>query len=279
MSRKIAEGMVPGLYRLRRVRKETSDTYTLELEAGSGERVLPYMPGQFNMVYAYGVGEVPISFSGDPSRPGVVVHTIRAVGAVTKALCALKPGGTVGIRGPFGNPWPIGEAESNDVLIVAGGIGLAPLRSAIYAVLSNRKKYGKVTLLYGCRTPRDMIFRRELEKWRGRFDLEVEITVDSAEADWFGNVGVVTTLIRRAHFDRYNTIAMVCGPELMMRYTVQELGMVGLSQERIYLSMERNMKCGTGFCGHCQYGPEFICKDGPVFSFDRIRNIFTRREI
>jgi NAD(P)H-flavin reductase len=171
------------------------------------------------------------------------------------------------------------EAEGNDIVIVSGGIGLAPLRPALYAVLSNRKKYGKVVLLYGCRTPDDILYRKELEKLRGRFDLEVDITVDHAGGDWYGNVGVVTTLISRTAFDPLHTVAMVCGPELMMRYTAQELMKHDVDAGRIHLTMERNMKCAVGFCGHCQYGPEFVCRDGPVFPYGRVERLFLKREI
>jgi NAD(P)H-flavin reductase len=277
------ERLAPVPFLVRKVTRETRDTVTLDLvppevpSPGNGE--LRFLPGQFNMLYVYGVGEVPISISGDPGHPRALVHTVRGVGAVSRAICELGKGDTVGVRGPYGSHWPVEESAGEDVLIIAGGIGLAPLRPALYAILARREKFGKVVLLYGCRTPADMLYRKELEKWRGRFDLEVEITVDSAGVDWRGNVGVVTLLVRRAPIDPFSTVAMVCGPELMMRFAIQELQSFRISSERIYLSMERNMKCATGFCGHCQYGPEFICKDGPVFRFDRVQWLFGRREI
>jgi NAD(P)H-flavin reductase len=173
----------------------------------------------------------------------------------------------------------VAEAAGSDIVIVAGGIGLAPLRPALYHVLSQREKYGKVVLLYGTRSPDDILYRRELERWRSRFDLDISITVDRAPSGWRGNVGVVTSLVPRVPFDPLNTVAMVCGPEVMMRFTVQELQKRGIKGEDIYVSMERNMKCAIGFCGHCQYGPVFICKDGPVFSYNRIRDLFGLREI
>jgi NAD(P)H-flavin reductase len=191
----------------------------------------------------------------------------------------LKVGDFLGVRGPFGSHWPVEEAAGNDVVIVAGGIGLATLRSALYHVLSQREKYGKVVLLYGTRSPEDILYRRELEQWRARFDLEVYITVDRAMSGWRGNVGVVATLIPKAPFDPHNAVALVCGPEVMMRFTMQELQKCGVRAEDIYVSMERNMKCAIGFCGHCQYGPVFICKDGPVFSYNRIKDLFLIREI
>ncbi len=271
--------MVPRPYRVERVRQETSDTFTMELESEGGPRDLPFAPGQFNMLYAFGVGEVPISISGDPARRSVLIHTTREVGMVTRAMRKLKTGDSLGVRGPFGVGWPVKEARGADVVIVAGGIGLAPLRPALCQVLAARNYYGKVALLYGTRTPADILFRRELQQWHSRFDLEVHVTVDRAMGNWRGNVGVVTSLIRRALFDPDSTVAMVCGPEVMMRFTVQELETRGVSAENIYISMERNMKCAVGFCGHCQYGPTFICKDGPVFSYDRLRRLFAIREI
>ena len=271
--------MLPDPHRVQRVRQETPDTFTLELEPEYGARGFPFVPGQFNMLYAFGVGEVPISISGDPTKAEVLVHTTREVGLVTRAMRKLKPGDTLGVRGPFGAGWPVAQARGSDVVIVAGGIGLAPLRPALYQILAARKYYGKVVLLYGTRAPGDILFRRELQQWHARFDLEVHVTVDRAMGSWRGNVGVVTTLIPRAPFDPHSTVAMVCGPEVMMLFTVQELERRGVALENIYVSMERNMKCAVGFCGHCQYGPTFICKDGPVFRFDRIQPLFSIREI
>jgi NAD(P)H-flavin reductase len=271
--------MLPRPYRVQRLRQETSDTFTLELEPEGGARELEFEPGQFNMLYAYGVGEVPISISGDPTKPAVLVHTTREVGMVTRAMRKLKPWDSLGVRGPFGVGWPVEKARGADVVIVAGGIGLAPLRPALYQVLAARKYYGKVVLLYGTRTPTDILFRRELQQWHSRFDLEVHVTVDRAMGNWQGNVGVVTSLIPRAPFDPHSTVAMVCGPEVMMRFTVQELERRGVATENVYLSMERNMKCAVGFCGHCQFGSEFICRDGPVFRYDRIQSLLAVREI
>jgi NAD(P)H-flavin reductase len=273
------EPMLPALFQIRAVRNETRDTFTLELKPADGPAEFSFKAGQFNMLYAFGVGEVPISISGNPTDSSALVHTIRSVGTVTKALRSLRRGKLLGVRGPFGSHWPVVEAAGSDMVIVAGGIGLAPLRPALYHVLSQREKYGKVVLLYGTRTPDDILYRRELERWRSRFDLEIAVTVDRAPSGWRGNVGVVTSLIPRLPFDPLNTVAMVCGPEVMMRFTVQELQKRGIRGEDIYVSMERNMKCAIGFCGHCQYGPVFICKDGPVFSYNRIRDLFGLREI
>jgi NAD(P)H-flavin reductase len=274
-----SDPMLPHPYRVRRVRRETYDTFTLDLEDANGASGLSFAPGQFNMMYLFGVGEVPISISGDPARSKTLVHTVRAVGTVTKPLVGLRGGDVLGVRGPFGSSWPVEEAKGSDVVIVAGGIGLAPLRPALYYILSHRKKYGRVVLLYGARTPEDLLYTGELEEWRSRFDMAVEITVDAATGDWRGNVGVVTTLIPWARFEPSDTVAMVCGPEVMMRFTVQALQERGVAAENTYVSMERNMKCAVGFCGHCQFGPTFICKDGPVFRCDRMEQFLWKREI
>jgi len=201
------------------------------------------------------------------------------VGKVSGAICRLKRGDTLGVRGPFGTHWPVAEAAGRDVVIVAGGLGLAPLRPAMYHIFNHRAEYGNMELIYGARMPQDLLYRQELERWRGRFDLRVHVTVDAALSDWRGNVGVVTALIPRARFDPAHTVALVCGPGVMMRFTVQELLRAGVEAENILVSMERNMKCGLGLCGHCQWGPFFICKDGPVFRFDRIKDWFDRREV
>jgi NAD(P)H-flavin reductase len=271
--------MVPEIFRVEKYRKETYDTYTLELKPASGTGEHRFGAGQFNMLYKFGVGEAAISISGDPTSPNPLIHTIRAVGTATKAMAKLKVGDTIGVRGPFGSCWPVEAAKGNDVLIIAGGIGLAPLRPVIYQVLAERRKYGKVFLLYGARTPEDMLYRAELEKWRARFDMEVLVTVDRASSEWHGNVGVVTTLFKKLVLDPDNTVAMICGPEIMMRFVAMDLIKKEMTLDRIYVSMERNMKCGIGLCGHCQYGPTFICKDGPVYTYDQVIELLARREI
>jgi NAD(P)H-flavin reductase len=271
--------MVPEPWQVRRTRRETDDTFTLELESGQARDGFHFLAGQFNMLYLFGVGEVPISISGDPSKPQKLAHTIRAVGPVTKAMRAVRRGDALGVRGPFGSCWPVQEAAGKDVLIVAGGIGLAPLRPVVYEILAKRKNYGQIALLYGTRTPADMLYSKELEQWSKRADLQVHITVDRASGTWSGNVGVVPTLIPKAQFNPRNTIAMICGPEVMMRFTVRDLQQYGVALENIYISMERNMKCAVGFCGHCQFGPTFICKEGPVFRYHRIQNLLAIREL
>ena len=271
--------MLPDLYKVQQVRRETDDTFTLELGLAAGRQPFRFSAGQFNMLYVLGIGEVPISISGDPGSPETLAHTTRAVGAVTRAMRTLKKGDTLGVRGPFGVGWPVEQAVGHDVLVVAGGIGLAPLRPTVYQLLANRDRYGKVVILYGTRTPADILFRKEIEAWRARLDIEVYVTVDRATEGWHGNVGVVTKLIPRAPFDRTRTVAMICGPEIMMRFTALELEKRGVDADHIYLSIERNMKCGIGLCGHCQCGATFICKDGPVFRYDAIQGLLSQREI
>ncbi len=274
-----SDPMRPIPYRVQRFHQETDDTFTLNLAPMNGADEFAFAPGQFNMLYVFGVGEVPISISGDPSAPQTLMHTTRAVGAVTRAMRKLKRGAALGVRGPFGSHWPVEQAEGSDVVIVTGGIGLAPLRPALYHLMAAREKYGRVVLLYGARTPEDILFKRELQHWRSHLDLEVYVTVDRATGDWKGNVGIVTTLIPKAPFDPHSSVALVCGPEVMMRFTIQELKKRGLRAENIFVSLERNMKCAVGFCGHCQFGPTFICKDGPVFRFDKIQSFFDKREV
>jgi NAD(P)H-flavin reductase len=185
----------------------------------------------------------------------------------------------VGVRGPFGTAWPIKEAEGQDLVIVAGGLGLAPLRPSIYHALAHRPAYGNVELIYGARSPQDILYHRELERWRGRFDVRVHVTVDAAPPEWRGRVGVVTKILGQVRFEPSHTTALVCGPGVMMRFTVQELLSRGVSPDHIFVSLERNMQCGLGLCGHCQLGPLFICKDGPVFPFSRVKGWFDLREV
>ena len=268
--------MLPRVGRVARRRRDGPDVWTLEIAEGEETA---FVPGQFSMLTAFGVGEVPISISGAPAERRRLVHTIRAVGPVSRALAGLAPGEPVGLRGPFGAGWPAAEMAGRDVVIVAGGLGLAPLRPVIYRVLAERARYGQIVLLCGARSPGDILFRRELESWRRRLDIDIEVTVDHAGVDWHGHVGVVTTLIPRAQFDPLHAIALVCGPEVMMRFAITALRDAGIADDAIYLSMERNMECAVGFCGHCQFGTVFICRDGPVFRYDRVRNMLALKEI
>jgi NAD(P)H-flavin reductase len=275
----LTDPMLPELFRIERQKRETEDTFTLELTPVGESTRTPFLPGQSNMLYVFGVGEVAISISGDPADKSRLEHTTRRVGVVTKAMGLLKPGDSLGVRGPFGSHWPVDVESGRDFVVVAGGIGLAPLRPVLYQLMAQREKYRNIVLLYGARTPEEILYKRELERWRGKFDLEVQVTVDRGASGWRGNVGVVTPLIARAPFNPSNTVALICGPEIMMRFAVMELQKRGVMPERTFLSMERNMKCALGYCGHCQYGTTFVCKDGPVFRLDHIAPIFGKTEI
>jgi len=279
MSLEERRSMVPALCEIQRVDAELPGVFTWHLDVSSRTGGFPFLPGQFNMLYVFGVGEAPISICGDPTRPGELIHTIRAVGTVTRAMEKLSAGATVGLRGPFGSAWPMAEARGKDLVIIAGGLGLAPLRPAILHALARRDDYRRVLLFYGARTPFEMLYPDELERWRSRRDMTVAVTVDRAPTSWTGHVGVVPALLGLAGIDPANSLALICGPEIMMRFSVRELDRLGVPRTAMYVSMERNMKCGAGLCGHCQYGPSFVCKDGPVYRFDRIERIFYLREI
>lgn len=255
--------------------REIPDVVTFEVPSDG----TAFQPGQFNMLYAGGVGEVPISMSGDPARDDVFVHTIRNVGAVSRALTEIKRNGVVGVRGPFGTGWPVDQAVGKDVLVVAGGIGLAPLRPVIYALINRREAFGRIALVYGARSPQDLLFRRELDAWNAVQGFQVSITVDRATRDWTGNVGFVTNLLGQADIDPADTIAMLCGPEVMMQFTAGALSGRGIGADQVYVSMERSMKCALGFCGHCQFGPAFVCRDGPVYRYDKIAPMLAIREL
>ena len=258
-------------------RVETSDTTTLIYKSGQNKH--SFLPGQFNMLFVPGIGEVPVSISGSPAKDNEIIHTVRDVGAVTSHIVHSKIGSRIGLRGPFGLGWPAEKGHGKDVTVIAGGIGLAPLRPLIYKLIQDRDKYKKVNILYGTRTPGDLLYREELHEWLARFDIHVEISVDRDDADWHGHVGVITRFIPLTDFDAQNSVAMICGPEIMIRYSVRELQALGVPDSDIYVSMERNMRCGIGHCGHCQFGPDFVCKDGPVFPFDSIKKLFMVKEV
>ncbi len=269
--------MVPLRYRVAARRRELADTVTLDLVPVAGA-IRPPEPGQFDMLWAFGVGEVPISVSGLDGDGGPIAHTVRAVGAVTRALCAAEPGDVVGVRGPYGEGWHVDRAAGGDLLIVAGGLGLAPVRPAMVEALANRHRFGRIVLLVGARDPGSLLFRDELEQWRGRFDIDVEVTVDAAAPSWRGDVGVVTKLLGRAPVDPARTTALVCGPEVMMRVVAPQLVDMGVEPHAVLLSAERNMRCAIGHCGHCQLGPLFVCKDGPVLPWPRLERLTMVRE-
>lgn len=272
------EPMLPRIFRVVSTREETHDTTTLMLEPEDGQALL-FQPGQYTMLYVFGVGEVPISVSGDPGHPETLVHTIRAVGAVTRALVGLRAGDVVGVRGPFGSGWPVSAARGRDLLVVAGGIGLAPLRPALYEAVSRRDEFGRVSLVYGARSPSDLLYQDEVETWGQMPDVDVEVTVDVSDRDWRGDVGMVTGLLPRVPIDPGRTVAMLCGPEVMMKVVARELLSLALDPGDIYVSIERNMKCAIGLCGHCQFGADFVCWGGPVFSYAAVADRWQVAEI
>jgi NAD(P)H-flavin reductase len=281
-SLEVADPMIPAPVMIRRITWETDDTFTLTLDVNGLEkdgRPYTFSPGQFNMLYVFGIGEAAISVSSDPSRPLQLAHTIHRVGSVTGALAGMKRGSIIGLRGPYGSPWPLDPARQKDVCIIAGGIGLAPLRPLIYSLFRNRTAYGRIIILYGARSPLDLLYRVELEEWGADNNAEVIVTVDRGDSSWKGYIGVVTTLFSYIKLDARNTIAYLCGPETMMKFTLEELERSGIPAEQTYLSMERNMKCAVGYCGHCQYGPKFICKDGPVFALPDVHPFLERKEL
>jgi NAD(P)H-flavin reductase len=273
------DAMLPRIAHVVRRARELSDTWTLDLVSADGGPLMRYAPGQFTMMYVLGVGEIPVSISGDASDATRLVQTVRAVGKVSEAVTKLAAGDTLGLRGPYGTAWPVADGYGHDVVVVAGGLGLAPLRPALYQLLAERQRFGRLILLYGTRRPEDILFRRQLEGWRRQLDIEIAVTVDHAGADWRGDVGVVTRLIPRLRIDADNAMALVCGPEVMMRFAASALQDIGLPEDAIHLSLERNMKCAVGLCGHCQFAGRFVCKDGAVMRYDKVRRLLGLREI
>jgi NAD(P)H-flavin reductase len=268
--------MLPRPFRVQDVRRDTADTVTLWLDPVDG-RPLEFAAGQFTMLHAFGVGEVPISISGDPGAPLRLQHTIRDVGGVTASLVRCSPGDVLGVRGPFGTGWGVRDAAGGDVVVVAGGIGLAPLRPALMELVADRSRYRRVVLVYGARTPADLLYREELARWADRLD--VAVTVDTAPAGYAGSVGLVTGPLARADVDPATALALVCGPEVMMRHVAEDLVGRGLAPDRVRLSLERNMRCGVGLCGHCQLRELFLCVDGPVVALDRVAPLMSVREL
>jgi NAD(P)H-flavin reductase len=270
--------MVPSVYTVKSNVRDLSDVVTITV-APLGGVVPAFCPGQFCMLYIPGVGEVPISISGSPSERAFLTFTIRDVGNVSRALTLLMVDDQIGLRGPFGTGWPVEQARQSDLLVIAGGLGLAPLRPVLYTVQENRDEYRKVILLYGTRSPETRLYEEEYRKWKDTGQIEMHRTVDVAPSGYRGRVGLVTRLIPAALEQLRKPVAMLCGPEVMMRFCAQELAGAGLEPSQVYLSLERNMKCAVGVCGRCQYGPEFICKDGPVLSYERIQRQLQIREL
>ncbi len=269
----------PVPYTVRQRVAETADTVTLTLAPEKGGPVPAFAPGQFNMVSTLGVGEVAISISGDPARDGELVHTVRSVGLATRSVAQAAQGSVLAVRGPYGRGWPLAPARGKDVVVIAGGLGLPPLRPLLLALLADRARYGRLEVIYGARSPQDLVFYAQLQEWRTRADGRFQVTVDTAGRDWYGDVGVVTQRIPDCRFDAKNTVAYLCGPEIMMRLSADALEARGIPPEAIWLSLERNMRCGIGQCGHCQLGPYLLCRDGPVLPYRDLRALLKVREL
>ncbi len=248
--------------------KNNPDCTLLAIRPVDSQHLCIYKPGQFFMLYAFGCGEVPISINSDPSLKHSLTFTIRDVGGVTEALCALKKGDALGVRGPFGNGWPMEDLVGRDVVVMAGGLGCVPLRPVVYHLLMRRKDYGRISLLYGARTPEAFLFNKELQNWERHID--VMLIVDQPAPNWDGPVGHATDLVRNLDINPDNTSVVICGPEIMINLSADTMLEHGVPAQHIHISMERNMKCAIGQCGRCQFGPDFICKDGPVFAYDKV---------
>ncbi|MBH0191004.1 MAG: FAD/NAD(P)-binding protein [Nitrospira sp.] len=249
---------------------EDIHTYRLRLNDQDVRRNFRFTAGQFNMVYLFGVGEVAISIVSDPDEPERLDHTIRAVGRVTSAIGQLSVGEVLGIRGPFGQGWPLEEARGHDIVIATGGLGCAPVVGAIEYIFRRRREYGSVKIIHGVKTPRDLLYHERFETWRRQPDTEVLLASDRPDETWRYHVGVVTELFERVPINAAKTMVLMCGPEIMMRLGVPILMNRGIPATAVYVSLERHMECGIGLCGHCQMGPYFLCKDGPVMRYDRV---------
>lgn len=270
-------GLLPRARRVVAVRRETHDTVTIDVAVEPGDP--PVAPGQFSMLYAPGVGEAAISVSSAPWDTQVRSHTLRAVGWVTRALSRLEAGDVLGIRGPFGRPWPLDAAVGHDLLVVAGGIGLAPLRPAILAALAERDRLRRFVLVVGARRPQDLPFTHDLAAWDADPAVDLAVTVDSADASWTGHVGVVTKLLPGAAVDPADTVVLACGPEVMMRFAARAVLDRGVPPDRVHVTLERTMRCGVGTCGHCQLGTVLVCRDGAVFPWSEVGHMLDVREL
>lgn len=275
----MTDAMAPLPYRVRERVVESHDSATLCLEP-LGEMLRTPQPGEFMMLYAFGVGEAAISISGDPTvTDGSITHTIRAVGAVSRALHDAQPGSVVGVRGPFGTRWGLDDAVGRDLVMVAGGVGLCPLRPAVLGALAQRSRYGNVTLIAGARSRSDFVYAAQLEKWAADPQIELRVTVDVPVQGWRGEVGLVTEPLRRLALSPERTTAFLCGPEPMLRFAAEALIAKGVAARDVRVSLERNMQCGIGWCGHCQLGPLLVCRDGPVVGYDAAGPLLRVKEL
>jgi len=257
---------------IRAIVAETPGVWTFGLSLDDPSVKYSFQAGQFNMLYLPGIGESAISVSSDPEEVGKLQHTVRAVGNVTRAMAKLQPGSQIGVRGPFGTSWPFESFRGKDVILVAGGLGLAPLRPVVYSLIRHRRDFGRVTLIYGVRSPADLLFSSEYESWR-KGGIDVQTTVNVASLDWQGAIGSVTPLLAPLPIEPARTGLFTCGPEVMMRFVAAGAVQRGVPTGQVFVSLERNMNCAVGLCGHCQFGPEFVCRDGPIFPFDRVRRL------
>ena len=266
---------LPRMATIQSMRPETIDiiTFRVTIDSSDGAGKFEYKSGQFAEVSLPGVGEAPISISSSPTRPGAIEFSIRRVGELTNALHELKPGDKIGIRGPFGNFFPLEEMKGRNLLIIGGGIGLAPLRSVILNVFDNRAKYGKIDIVYGARSPQDLVFTSEYEEWRKVDNIRLHLTVDRGDENWQGNVGLVPTFLKELHPSPENTTSITCGPPIMIKFVIEALNEMGFPSEHIVTTLERRMKCGVGKCGRCNIGSKYVCLDGPVFTLKQLKEI------
>lgn len=252
--------------------QESANVFSLHLRPADG-RPIAFAPGQFNMLYLYGAGEVPISIVDAAPGGEALIHTIRALGRITRAMARLGIGDRLGLRGPFGRGWPLHAAQGRDLVLVTGGLGCAPSVSVIHRVLAERARYGRLSILQGVRHADDLIWRERYAAWARLPDVDVLLAADVAGPGWPGHVGLVTALLDRLQLRAARTVAMLCGPEPMMRAAARSLLARGLAAGDIHLSLERNMQCAVGHCGHCQFGGAFVCRDGPVFAWPELREL------
>jgi sulfhydrogenase subunit gamma (sulfur reductase) len=267
---KIINPFLPHVAEVVGVRQETGDIRTLALRFRQGID-FDFVPGQFVEVSVFGVGEIPLGLASSPTRREKIEVSVKRIGSVTNEIHKLTPGDTLGVRGPYGNGWPVERLHGRDVVIIGGGIGLSPLRSLIDYMLDNRDDFGKMKILYGARTQDDLVYKRLIEEWGRHRDTEVHCTVDIGTPGWTGHVGVVTALFDQANISTENTMVITCGPPIMIKFVTMGLEKMGFSDEDIITSMEKMMKCGVGKCGHCNLGSKYVCLDGPVFTHRELK--------